>query len=139
MTLRTAESCGKKCLNQLPGKSVTDHETAQADQVQIVVLHTLVRGKCFVNEARADAGNFIRGDRCSYSAATDGHATLHISAGNGARQRHDIIRIVIVELRVLVSEIHYFITGLSQPLCEMLLQLEAAVVGGNANQPRWVW
>ena len=84
MTLRSAESSGKKCLNQFPSEGVTDHEAAETDQVEIVVLDTLVRGKYFVNETRADAGNFIRDDRCPNSAATDGHTTLHIPTGNGA-------------------------------------------------------
>ncbi len=83
MTLRSAESCDKKCLNQFPSQGVTDHEAAETDQIEIVVLNTLVRGKRLVNQTRADAGNFVRDDRCSNSASTDGDAALHISASNG--------------------------------------------------------
>ena len=42
MTLRAAESCGEKCLNQLPGECMTDDEDPEADHVQIVVLDALV-------------------------------------------------------------------------------------------------
>ena len=42
MTLRAAESCGKKCPNQFPSEGVTDHEATETDQVEIVVLNTLV-------------------------------------------------------------------------------------------------
>ena len=83
MTLRAAESCGKKCLNQFPSEGVTDHEATETNQVEIVVLNTLVRRKSFVNQTRADTGNFVRGDRCPDSAATDRDAALHIAASNG--------------------------------------------------------
>lgn len=83
MTIRSTESCGEKCLNQFPSKSVTDHEATETDQVEIVVLDTLVRGKRLVNQTRADTGNFVRGDRCPDSAATDRDTTLHISTSNG--------------------------------------------------------
>lgn len=136
MTLRSTESCGEKCLNQFPSKSVTDHEPTETDQVEIVVLNTLVGGKYFVNETRADAGNFVRGDRCPDSAATDRHATIYISAAHGASQGHDIIGIVVVELRMPVSEVNYFMTGGPQPVGDILFQLKAAVVGGNADEFR---
>lgn len=136
MPLRAAETRGEKGLHQFPSESVTDDESAEADQVEIVILDALVRGKSFVNQTRADAGNFVRGDRCSNSAATDGHATLHVSVGNRTGQRHDKIRIIIFRLRMSVSEIYYLITGLTQPPDQILLQLVTAVVGGNANQFR---
>ena len=87
-----------------------------------------------MNETRADTGDLVRGDRCANSTTTDGHASFHVSASNGASQWHDIIQIIIVELRVSVSEIDYFITGLTQLLGEELFQFKAAVVGGNANK-----
>ena len=139
MTLRAAELRGKKCLNQFPSEGVTDHEATETDQVEIVVLDALVRGKCFVNQTRTDASNFVRGDRCANSAATDGHAPLHISAGNGAGQRHDIIRIVIIDLQMSVSEIDCVMTSDPQFLGEILLQLKTAVVGGNADEFRLDW
>jgi len=136
MTLRSAESRGKKCLNQFPRESVTDHEAAETDQVEIVVLDALVRGKCFVNQTRADADNLIRRDRCSNSASANRNPSLHVSTGNSASQRHDIIRIIIVELRVSVSKINYFMTSVPQSLGQIVLQLEAAVVSGYANEFR---
>lgn len=111
MPLRAAESCSKKCLNQFPSKSVTDHEAAETDHIEIVIFDALAGGKRLMNETRANAGNFVRSDRCPNSAATDGNAPLHIAASNRAGQRHDIIWIVIVKPRVAVSEIYDFITG----------------------------
>ena len=43
MTLRTAESCGEKSLDQFPGQRVTDNLPSEANHVQIVVLDALVR------------------------------------------------------------------------------------------------
>lgn len=42
------------------GESVTDHETAQTNQVQIVIFDALVRRKAFVNQTRAHTSHFVR-------------------------------------------------------------------------------
>jgi len=139
MPLRAAESGGEKGLNQLPSEVLADHEPAETDQVEVVIFDALVRRKGLVNQTGADAGNLVCGDRGPDSAATDRHRPLHGSAGNRASQRHDIIWVIIVELQVAVSEINYVMTSAPQLFGEILLQLEAAVVSGNANKFRQVW
>lgn len=133
MPLRAAETRGDKGLHQFPSESVTDHESAEADQVEIVILDALVRGKSFVNQTRADAGNFVGDYASTNPAATDGHAPIHGSAGNRTGQRHDKIRIIIFRLRLAVAEINDFITGFAQFSDQILLQLVTAVVGGDAE------
>ena len=100
MTLGAAELRGEKCLHQFPGQRVADNLPSEADHVQIVVLDALVRRKAFVNQTRAHPCHFIRADRCPNPAATDGHATLHLSAGHRAGQRHHKIRIIIIHIRL---------------------------------------
>ncbi len=136
MTLGSAESCGKESLNQFPGKGLADHEATKTDQIEIVVLNPLVRRKCLVNQTRTDAGNFVGHDRCSNSAAANGHAPRHLPSGHGASQRDYIVRIIIVELQAPVSEIDCFVTSRPQPPGQISLQRKAAVVGGNAHELR---
>jgi len=52
MTLRPAELCGEKSLDQFPGQRVTDNLPSKANHVQIVVLDPLVRREVFVNQTR---------------------------------------------------------------------------------------
>ena len=133
MTLCAAESRGEKCLNQFPSERVADDEAPEADHVQVVVLDALVRRKGFMNQARPNARHFVRGDRCPHSAATNGHAAIHLSARDCARQRHDKIRIIIVRVRSAVAEIDHLMAGRAQLSDELFLQFKSAMVGGDAD------
>ena len=76
MALRADESRGEKCLHQFPGEGVTDHETAETDQVQIVVLDALMRQKIVINQAGTNPRHLICADRCADTAATDAHSAF---------------------------------------------------------------
>ena len=52
MPFGSAESRGEECPNQFPCESMADDKTAEGHDIQIVVLHALMRGEDFVNEAR---------------------------------------------------------------------------------------
>ena len=90
---------------------MSDYEAPEADHVQIVVLNALMRRKGFMNQAGANSRHFVRNDRCPNAASTDCQAAIHVSVGNGAGQRHDKIRIIIVHLRPSVAEIDHFMTS----------------------------
>ena len=62
---------------------MTNHEAAEADDIQIVVFHALVRGKVFVNQTGTNPGNFVRTDGGSDPTSADSHATLDLSACHG--------------------------------------------------------
>ena len=110
MALGAAEARREKGLNQLPGGRVADDEAAEADHVQVVVLDALVRGKRFMDQARADARHLVGGDRSAHAAAANGDAAIHRAGGNRAGQWHDKIRIVIVRLRPGVSKIGHLMS-----------------------------
>jgi hypothetical protein len=121
MALRAAESRSEKCLHQFPGEGVTDYKPAETDHVQIIVLDALVRRKGFVNQTGADARNLVRNDRRPDATPADGHAPRYFSTRDGARQRHDKVRIVIVRLRLAVAEVDHLLTGLAQLPYQVLL------------------
>ncbi len=114
MTLNATESRGEKCLHQFPSEGVADHETAQTDQVQIVIFDALVRRKVFVNQAGPNSRHFVRADRRPDTTSANGHATRNLSAGNSAGQWHDKIRIIIFHLWYSVAEINHIMTGRAQ-------------------------
>ena len=114
MTLRAAETRGQKRLNQFPGECVTDNEAPEADHVQIVVLDTLMRGKGFVDQARPHARHLVGGNGCTDPAPADGHASTYLLASDGASQRHNEIRIVIVPRWLEIAKIDHLMTGFAQ-------------------------
>ena len=84
MAFCTAEIRRKKCLDQFPSERMANHKAPQADHVQIVILDALVCRKGFMNQAGPNARHLVRDDRCPHTTSTDGHAAIHLSAGNGA-------------------------------------------------------
>ena len=133
MTFRAGESRGEKCLHQFPGEGVTDHEAAEADQVQIVVLDALMRRKVFVNQAGANARHFVRADRCANPTAANAHAAIHRPGRNRAGQWHDKVWIIIIHFRTTVTKVDHFMTGFAQFPGQIFFQLVTAVVGGDAD------
>ena len=111
MAFRAGESRGEKDLHQFPCEGVTDHEAAKADQVQIVVLDTLMRRKVFMNQAGANPRHFVRADGCANPTAANAHAAIHLSGSNRAGQGHNKVRIIIVLFRTTVTKVNHFMTG----------------------------
>ncbi len=68
MAFRAAKTCRKKYLNQFPRIGGAEDLTAKTNQVEVVVLDALVRGKGFMDQAGADPWDLVRGDADSDSA-----------------------------------------------------------------------
>ena len=134
MAFRAGESRGEKGLHQFPSEGVTDHEAAKADQVQIVVLDTLMRRKVFMNQAGPNPRHFVRADRCANPTAANAHAAIHLSGSNRAGQWHNKVRIIIVLFRTTVTKVNHFMTGFAQFPGQIFFQLVTAVVGGDAER-----
>jgi len=118
---RPAESRIEKYLNQVPGERVADHQSAKADQVQIIVLNALVRGKSVVNQARPHARHLVGSDTGANAAAADGDAALHLPASDGTCQRHNKIRIIVIRDHPAVAEINHLMARRAQPSHELFL------------------
>jgi len=137
MAFRAAEVRCEKGLHQPPRRPVADDEAAEADHIKVIIFNPLARGKRLVDQARANAGHLVGGDRGAHSAAANGYASIHLAARDSTCQRNDKIRIVIVRLRPEVSEIDHIMTGLAQHAGQMLLQFKTAMVSGNSDQMRF--
>ena len=143
MTRRAAESRVEKGLNQFPGERVTDHKAPKADQVQIIVLNALVRGKSVMNQACPHARHLVGSDACTNATTADGYAAVHPPASDCTRQRHNKIRIIVIRGHPAVAEINHLMASRAQPFDELFLQFESAMVGGDtealaySHQFRW--
>ena len=136
MPIGAVESCLEKDSDQFPGEHVAKHTAAQADQVHVVVLDSLVRRKGFMNQAGPHARHLISDDTGTDATAADGHSAIHIPTSDCTGQRHNKIRIIVIRIRSAVAEIDYLMTGRAQPSDELFLQFKSAVVGGDTNEFR---
>jgi hypothetical protein len=133
MALGTAETGEEKCFNQLPGKSMPNDKTTEADQIDVIVLDSLVGRKRVMNQTGSDARHLVGNNRSTDSAAADGNTSLHISSGDCSGQRHDKIRIIVIGHRLPVTEINDFRTGLTQHADQVFFELITAVIGSYAD------
>src|SRR5439155_11855172 len=76
VTVLAAEARVGKGAHQLARESLADHACADAENVQIVVLHRLVRGVVIVTDAGPDAGELVGGDTDADTAAAHRDPTL---------------------------------------------------------------
>ena len=68
---------------------------AQADDVHVVVFHTLPGGKGVHDRRRPHAADLVGGHGSPDSAAADGDPALDLSGGNGPGQWQDVVRVVV--------------------------------------------
>jgi hypothetical protein len=87
----------------------------------IVVLDALMRRKTFMNQAGPNTRHFVRGDGCSDTASTNGHASFDFSGRHRPSHGDDEIRIIIVRLRLLIAEIDHFVSTLAQQIGQVFL------------------
>ncbi len=100
----------------------------------MIVLDALLRGEVVVDEAGPRARDLVRADRRAHAAAAHGHASMDRPRGDGAGQRYDEVRIVVVRARAAMRpEIGHVVAGRAEPRDEVLLQDESAVIGGDSH------
>lgn len=111
MAFRTAEMRVEKYLHQLPRHRMADHKAAETDEVEIIILDALMRGKALMDQARSDANYFVSGDGGAHPTSANGYAALHFSAGHGASQSDNKVGIVVVRFRLAVTEVYHLIAS----------------------------
>jgi len=133
-----AEAGCEKYPHQLPGFGDTDDPAAEADQVKIVVLDSLMRGKRFVDQAGAHTGDFVGGDTRTHAAAAKGDASIHLSCGDGTGQWHDKVGIVVIGLQLMIAEINDMVAGFTKFYDQGLFQCKTTVVRRDADPKRFL-
>src|SRR6266540_722416 len=75
--LLAVEPSGEERLRELQREGLGDDERPEREHVHVVVLDPLVRRVVVVADARADAGDLVRGDRARHAHPGDEGAPLH--------------------------------------------------------------
>jgi hypothetical protein len=86
-----------------------------------------------VDQRRADAGNLVGADRRTYAAAADCHTTIDLPRRHSLTERHNKVRIVIVQVQAMRAEIDDFMARRAELSDQFLFQAEPAVIGGDAD------
>jgi hypothetical protein len=86
-----------------------------------------------MDQTRPHACHLVSDHARPDATAADGHAALDISASDCACQRHDKIRIIVIQIQSAVAEVNYLMAGRAQLSDELFLQFKSAMVGGDAD------
>ncbi len=133
MALFAAKACRKESLNQFPCIGDADNLAAETDDIQVIVLNALVRGKRFMNQAGANSNDLIGRHVGADPAAANGDAAVHIPGSDRPGQRNHEIRIVIVRLQAVGAKVDHMMTGFAQEHDKLLLQFKTTMVCSDAN------
>lgn len=62
-----------------------------------------------MDQSGTNIRNFVRGDGCTDTATAESYAAINITGRDGSRQRHDKVRIVVIRIQPVCTEIHDFV------------------------------
>src|SRR5690242_18449187 len=101
----------QKRRNDLRSELGPDHSSAEAQDIDAIVLDSLVCGVCVVDGRRSDAADLASGDRNPSSRATDEDAALRLSGDDRHSHLERLVGIVD-RFGAIGPEVEYFVTGL---------------------------
>jgi hypothetical protein len=73
----------EKRLDQVPSYFRTNRPSAHAQDIHVIVLHTLLCGKVIMYQGSASPSHLIGADRSPYSTATNGNPSIDLTRNNG--------------------------------------------------------
>src|SRR5258708_4243703 len=117
---------------EILGQHWADDPRAEHQHIDVVVLHTLMRGIGIVTHAGTDTRQFVGGDAGADATAADEHAALGFFVEDRAADRLGeigIVRGVFVE----GADVEHFVTQRAQQIAHGYFQLKSRVVRANHN------
>ena len=133
MAFFPAKDSIQKGQDQFAGQFHTNDAGSEDNHVHIVVFHPLMGGVMIVTEARTDTVNLIGGDRGTHSASANENAAICAFCQQGLTERIRVVRVIIGNIRILSSEIQYFVFQICQFTGDELLQLVTGMIGRDRN------
>jgi hypothetical protein len=81
----------------------------------------------------ADTGDLVGTDRCAHAAPADRQATFDLVCRDGAPERYDEVRIIVILGQAVRAEINDLMASHTELPDQLMLQVEAAVIGGDTD------
>lgn len=115
-----AENRLGECPDQIPGHLRPHRPPTHAQDVHVIILHALTRGKMVMDQASPHAAHLVRAHRGPDATPANRDAPLQLPGGHRPRQRKNKIGIIIARIQLMRAEIHHLVPGLAQPCDEFL-------------------
>ena len=131
--LGLAEFGREERLDEIPSELNAHHPPAHAEDVHVIVLDTLPGGEVVLDQPRANTRYLVGADGRADAAAADRHAALHRPRRHGPGKRDDEVGIVVAGAQAMGAEIDDLVPRRAEPADDLLLQAEAAVIGGDPH------
>lgn len=131
MALFSGKTGSEKIANQIQRQLRPNDARTQAEDIHVVVLHTLVRRVTIVTQSGSNAGKFIGRYRGAYTAAANQHCALGLSIEDRAPGGLRIIGIVIGLGPIVRTAIDDFVPQTPQFGNHDLVQRNSGMVGSN--------
>ena len=119
MSWSLTEFSSQKRLDQIPGQFRSFDASAQANDIEVVVLNSLFCRKVIFDQTGANALDLVRTNRGADAAATNRHATVHFSRSHRPPQRDNEVGIIIIRRQFVSAEINYVMARVAQSGCQL--------------------
>src|ERR1044071_5920402 len=86
-----------------------------------------------VNKTGVDSFHFVRTNRSTNAAAADRHATIQLSRGDPISERDNKVRIIVVGIQHMRTEVDDLVPGRADAGDQFLLQSKSTVIRGNSD------
>src|SRR5437879_10104481 len=133
MSRSLAVLVGQERLYERPGHARPYGPPAETDDVHVIVLDSLPRGKVVMDQRGTDTRNLVSADRGAHTAATDGHAARDRARRHRFGERDDEVWIVIVRAQLVGPEIDDVLPGGAELRDQIRFQAKAPVIGGDSH------
>ncbi len=99
----------------------------------MIVLDALPGGKLVMDQRGTNTRNLVGADRGAHAAAADRHPALDRPRRHGLGQRDDEVRIVVVRVQLVRTEIDDVVPGRAKPRDQIPFQAKPPMIGGNSH------
>src|SRR5215469_2476508 len=133
MPIGARELRGKETLHAIPGNCNPGGQAAQAQNVDIDVLHSPAGREIVMAYCCPHSINLIGRDGRPDTAAAQQDTAIHDSLCDGASQRHGKIWVVVVPVVLQVAEVHNLVASCAKQDLDLFLHLISAVISRYAD------
>ncbi len=133
MTLFSVEACGQKRAHEVGGEARADHLRAEAEDVHVVVLDSLVRGVDVMTDGCPDTGDLARGDGGADAGAADENAALGLTILDGRAELGRLVGVVDPHRVGVGAEVYDLVPLLAERLENPVPQVDSPVVERDSD------
>ena len=133
MALFAGKACCHECAHKIEHQLRSDDASAQAEDIHVVVLHSLVRGVDVVAHSGANFRKLVCRDGNAHAAAADQECALAAAAGHFFGDGSGIVGIIVRFRRVMSAKIYNLVPEPAEFGNGRFVQRRAGVICSHSN------